>query len=114
MHKNIFYDMVDHGNKRRGDILLERGKTYDGEDKDMLKSFKKTAAIASILEIAGCTNFKGSDIANLLIILKQVRGAHAKTHGIGVSDMDRIDLHDDTHNYLDLLRANEIDEVGEA
>lgn len=107
-----FYDMVNMGNSRRVEILQERGVVYDGDDKDMLKSFKKVAAVANVLEVAGCMNFKGSDIAELLIILKQVRGAHAKTHGIGVSDVDRIDIHDDLHNYTDLKRANEIDEQG--
>lgn len=108
--KEQFNRLVARGNERRVQILQERGKSYDSEDKDMLLSFKRTAEIANILEVAGCVSFKGSDIADILIILKQVRGKHAKAHGLGVLDVDRTDIHDDLHNYFDLRRANEVDE----
>lgn len=110
MHKDQFYNMVELGNAQRVGILHERGKTYDSDDKDMLLSFKNTAKIANIFEVAGCTNFNGSSIADILVILKQVRDVNAKTHGLGISGVDRTDIHDDLHNYLDLKRANEIDE----
>jgi len=111
MKKIAFYGFVKEVDERRFSTLGDRGAKYDNSETDVLGSFKKVAAIANILEVAGCSNFKGSDIANILMILKQVRDANMKKNGQGIYDPTRLDTLVDWHNYLDLRSANEADEL---
>jgi hypothetical protein len=109
--KNEFFNrLVFEGQKRRFEILLRKGSDYDKIDSDRLSSFKKVAAIANTLEVAGCINFKGSDIANILLILKQVRDANIRQSGRPVQNESRVDTNDDLHNYIDLKFGCEVDE----
>ena len=110
MKETDFNKLVTDGSGRREKILLKKGSDYDKIDSDRLSSFKKVATIANELEVAGCTTFKGSDIANILLILKQVRDANICSSGRPTQNESRIDTNDDWHNYIDLKLANEIDE----
>lgn len=110
MKNDKFTELVTSGAERRAAMLLKKGSDYDQIDKDRLSSFKKVAHIANELEVAGCTQFKGSDIANILLILKQVRDANLKTSGRTAQNESRVDTVDDMHNYIDLKLANEVDE----
>ena len=110
MQEQKFNQLVTDGNERRGKILFKKGSDYDKIESDRLSSFKKVAVIANQLEVAGCTNFKGSDIANILLILKQVRDANLRQSGRPAQNESRMDTNDDWHNYIDLKLANEMDE----
>lgn len=110
MNKASFDVYVKEVNERRVKILGDRGEEYDKPEIDTLTCFKKTAAIANALEVAGCKTFKGSDIASILVIVKQVRDANLKQNGKVVYDPVRLDTVLDWHNYVDLKTANEADE----
>jgi hypothetical protein len=110
MKEEKFNKLVTEGHNRRAAIMLKKGSDYDKIEADRLSSFKKVAIIANELEVAGCTTFKGSDIANILLILKQVRDANIRQSGRPVQNESRQDTLDDWHNYIDLKLANEIDE----
>jgi len=114
MKEEVFKKLVTEGATRREGILLKKGSDYDKIDSDRLSSFKESAIIANTLRVAGCTNFKGSDIANILLILKQVRDANIRSSGRPTQNESRIDTNDDWHNYIDLKLANEIDEQEES
>ena len=110
MKEPEFNKMVTEGNERRTKMMFKKGSDYDKIDSDRLSSFKEVAIIANTLRVAGCTTFKGSDIANILLILKQVRDANIRSSGRPTQNESRIDTNDDWHNYIDLKLANEIDE----
>lgn len=114
MKQEDFNKMVKDGSDRRAIILTKKGSDYDKIDQDRLSSFKKIAAIANQLEIAGCTNFRGSDMAMIEILFKMVRDANLKSSGRPVQNESRQDTIDDMHNYIDLKAANEVDEANPA
>ena len=110
MYNREFGELVIATDMARRKLLFERGTSYDGGSDDQLWSFKKTAAIANILGVAGSDLFRGSDIANILLILKQVRESNMNLTSIPATDDRRVDTVLDWHNYIDLKRANELDE----
>jgi hypothetical protein len=110
MKEERFNQLVTEGADRRAKLMLKKGSDYDKIEADRLSSFKKVAVIANQLEVAGCTNFQGSDVAHILLILKQVRDANLRQSGRTAQNESRMDTNDDWHNYIDLKLANEIDE----
>ncbi len=105
-----FEQIVDEGEKRRKVLRLKKASDYGQLDSDMLTSFKKVAGICNELEVDGFAGHTPSGVATMLLQLKQVRDANLKNSGRPPQNESREDTFDDTHVYLDLKHACELDE----
>ena len=108
MESKTFKAIVQEINEKRISLLGSRGEQY-AKEFDQLTSFKEVAAIWNILHPEKM--LIPSNIAELLVILKQIRDANLSRQDANPLSEKREDTILDYHNYLDLKLACEIDEL---
>ena len=102
-----FQQLVDGVEAERKSLLGLRGEEY-AKDFDQLTSFKEVSAIWNILHIDKI--LLPSDIAEILVILKQMRLVNLKRQDLNPETVKFKDTYLDLHNYIDLQVACLLDE----
>jgi len=119
MKPSVFEELITKGTERRMAISRDRRRGYANDD-DCLVNF---TTMAKLLVVAGLVpldcpmgNPDGSGVAAFFVMHKIQRRFNLMRKRIDIHKAGerKIDTDDDTHNYLDLMLACEIDEESRA